>query len=153
VSVVDLSVPYATHLSLGVQREIAANLVVTADFVYRLFIHNPIQADYNHFNRAPSLGGPDIPRCTTEAQRRDPKALCSTGTINAFTSAGRAKYKGLLVRIEKRFSRHHQLLASYAYSSNIGLNNGPGNFFVLNNADWFESYGPLDRDIRHILNL
>ncbi len=144
VSVRDLATPYATHLNLGVQREIARDLAISADFVYRLFIRNPIQPEYNHFN---SARGPVIQRCTTDAQRNDPRAPCSSGTVNVSTSAGRARYTGLLVRVEKRLSRHYQFLVSYAYSSNVGVNS------VLNNDNWFENYGPLDRDVPHILNL
>ncbi|HWO01291.1 MAG TPA: hypothetical protein VNS63_18670, partial [Blastocatellia bacterium] len=59
---------------------------------------------------------------------------------------------GLLVRVERRFSRRMQFLASYAYSSNVGYNGGTIGFNVFNNDDWFETYGPLERDISHILN-
>src|SRR5262249_4086796 len=52
-------------------------------------------------------------------------------------------------RAEKRMSRGWQFLASYAYSSNVGNNfaNGFNDFSPLAN------YGPLDRDVRHILSL
>ncbi len=58
----------------------------------------------------------------------------------------RARCTGLLVRLEKRFSGRTQFLASYAYSSNVGINR-------VNNDNWSEGYGPLDRDVPHILNL
>jgi hypothetical protein len=62
---------------------------------------------------------------------------------------GSATYQGLLVRAEKRMSQGWQFLASYAYSSNVGNNfaNGFNDFGPLAN------YGPLDRDVRHILSL
>ncbi len=139
----DLATPYATHLSLGVQRELARNLVLSADFVYRHFIHTPmLPADYNHFF---SVRGPVIPICIG-AQRDDPQALCSAGPINVVDQFGRATYRGLLVRLEKRFSGRTHFLASYAYSSNVGTNR-------VNNDNWLEGYGPLDRDVPHILNL
>ena len=153
LSAPDLATPYATHLSVGTQREIARDLVVSADFVYRVFIRNPVLADYNRFNRRINgVQSPVIPICTT-AQKDDTKALCSSGSINVLTSIGRARYTGLLVRVEKRFSRRVQFLASYAYSSNVGYNGGILGFNVFNNDDWFESYGPLERDVPHILNL
>jgi hypothetical protein len=139
----DLATPYAIHLTLGVQREIARDLVLTADFVYRYFINVPSGAvDYNHFF---SVRGPVIPICVG-AQRDDPQALCSSGPITVVDHFDRAKYRGLLVRVEKRFSNRTQFLASYAYSSNVGTNR-------VNNDNWSEGYGPLDRDVRHILNL
>ena len=104
------------------------------------------QVDLNHFN---SARGPVIPRCLTDAQRNDPNALCSTGSFLAHQGAGRATYKGLLIRADKRFSHGFQLLASWAYSSNTGTNIGNG----FNIDDWLSNRGPLDRDVTHIVNL
>ena len=140
------------HVNLGVQREVARDFVVSADFAYRHFDHFGLgQLDLNHFN---SARGPVIPRCLNEAQRNDPHALCSTGPINVQVNAGRATYKGLLVRADKRFSRGFQLLGSWAYSSNTGTNTGilgltPG----FNLDDWLSNRGPLANDITHIVNL
>jgi carboxypeptidase family protein len=142
VSAHDIATPYATHINLGVQREVARDFVVSADFVYRFFINSLSSFDYNRFS---SAAGPVIPTCVG-AQRDDPQAFCSSGPITVFNNSGRFKYRGLLVRAEKRFSSRTQFLASYAYSSSIGLNTG-------NNDTWFEYYNPLDRDVPHILNL
>jgi hypothetical protein len=139
----------ATHASIGVQREIIRDLVISADFVFRQFNHlgpGPPGIDFNHFFAA---RGPILSQCSTDAQRNDPKALCSLGPVSVFTGIGRARYQGLLVRAEKRFSRGWQFLGSYAYSSNVGNSFGNG----FNNDDPLANYGPLDRDIRHILNL
>ena len=49
----DATTPYGIHYSLGAQREIAHNLVLSADFVHRQFVHIPFGSnpqDYNHFN-------------------------------------------------------------------------------------------------------
>ena len=125
---------------------------MSADFAYRHFDHLGLgQLDLNHFN---SARGPVIPRCLNEAQRNDPQALCSTGPINVQAMRGRATYKGLLVRADKRFSRGFQLLGSWAYSSNTGTNagnDGTGNGFNLD--DWLSNRGPLDSDFTHIVNL
>src|SRR5262249_48350438 len=76
----------AQHANLGVQREIFQDFVVTADFVYRHFIHGglgPSGVDLNHFN---SIRGPVLPVCTA-VQRSDPQAFCSTGPINVWQAA------------------------------------------------------------------
>jgi hypothetical protein len=143
--------PYGMHFSVGVQREIARDLVVTADFVYRRFIHTAPSAaatlDLNHTNSNHRV----MPRCSA-TQMNDPKALCSTGPIQVDWTSGRARYEGLLVRVDKRLSRHIQFLGSYALSSSLGINAFTGSGFNLDN--WFESYGPSDgRDQRHILSL
>lgn len=132
----DLATSYATHFSFGVQRQLSHDLVLSADFVYRHFIQTPkLPTDYNRFF---SVGGPLIPVCS-DTQRDDPKARCSAGPIMVVDGSGRATYKGLRLRVEKRFSGHTQFLASYAYSRNVGTNR-------VNNDDWLEGYG-LDRDL------
>jgi hypothetical protein len=62
---------------------------------------------------------------------------------------GRATYKGLLLRAEKRFSHGFQALGSYAYSNNTGTSFRNG--FNLDN--WLQSSGPFDFDITQIANL
>ena len=144
--------PYAVHVNLGVQRELASDLVVSADVVWRQFIHAFMSGiDYNRFN---DPRGPVIPNCTL-ARRNDDQAVCSNGSIMFDTTFGRARYKGLLVRVEKRLSRGTQFLASYALGSYVGTNGtssaatGTG----FNNDNWLENDGPLPTDRRHVLNL
>jgi hypothetical protein len=142
---VNSPVPSSQQFDIGVQRQVAHDFVVTADFAYRHFIHLGWPLDLNHFNRA---GGPVIPQCAG-AQQNDPQAICSAGSINVWEAPGRATYKGLLLRADKRFSHGFQFLGSYAYSSNTGNNNSNG--FNLDN--WLQSSGPLPTDFTHILNL
>lgn len=136
----------ALHASVGVQREIARDFVLSADFVYRHFVHlNLGNIDVNHYN---SSQGPAIPKCTG-TQASDPQAICSRGAIDVQEWEGRASYTGLLLRADKRFSHGFQVLASYAYSSNTGTNNVNG-FNLLN---WLQNSGPLPTDYTNILNL
>jgi hypothetical protein len=149
--------PYALHFNLGGQRELADKLVLSTDFVWRRFLHTFLpDIDYNRFNRRINgVQTPVIPLCTS-AQRNDLTAVCSSGVITFDNTTGVAEYKGLLVRLEKRFSGRTQFLASYALSSykgSIGAS-GPGSLGAGFNYDnWFENYGPLPTDLRHILNL
>src|SRR5205807_2601393 len=117
---------------------------------YRHFIHATLGGiDLNHFK---SIRGPAIPKCTTSAQRSDPQALCSNGSIVVEEAPGVATYKGLLLRAEKRFSHGFQALVSYAYSSNTGtVGSNAGNGFNLDN--WLQNSGPLPTDFPQILNL
>jgi hypothetical protein len=77
------------------------------------------------------------------------------------TTIGRARYRGLLVRVEKRLARRFQFLGSYALGSYVGTNGtgtgtvepAGGRVFGFNNDDWFENYGPLPTDQRHVLNV
>jgi hypothetical protein len=150
--------PYAIHVGLGVQREVAGSFVVSADVVWKRFIHTFINGiDYNRWN---SARGPVVPACAAE-QRDDVTAVCSSGNFYFDTTIGRARYRGLLVRAEKRYSRRTQFLVSYALGSYVGTNgtgtgtseNPGGRVFGFNNDDWFGNYGPLPTDQRHVLNV
>jgi hypothetical protein len=132
-----------------VQRQLGRDLAVSADFVWRQFVHTFITSiDYNRWN---SVSGPVIPVCTP-AQRNDVQAGCSNGSITFDATVGRARYAGLLVRADKRLSRRTQFLASYALGSYVGTN-GTAAGAGFNNDDWFENYGPVPTDLRHVLNV
>jgi hypothetical protein len=152
------AIPHAIHLSLGVQRQLGSGFAVGADGVWKHFVHTFINGiDYNHWN---SLEGPVIRPCSPE-QIGDLRAQCSTGSMFFDTTIGRARYKGLLVRVEKRSSRRYQFLASYALGSYTGTNGtgtgtseqSGGRVFGFNTDDWFENDGPLPTDLRHVLNV
>ena len=133
---------YSRHTTLGVQRQITTDLVLTADFVYRHFYKQEIGTiDYNRFNR---VQGPVIPRCTG-AQANDPSANCSTGPIEFRAPIGRTDYKALLVKVDKRFARRYQFTISYALARQYGLNG------ITNLDNWFETWGPQGG--RHNLNV
>lgn len=141
--------PYAVHFNLGVQRQLASDVAVSADFVWRQFVQTFItDIDYNRWN---SAKGAVVPPCTPQ-QRNDVQAVCSNGSITFDTTIGRARYGGLLLRLDKRFSRGTQLLTSYALGSYEGTN-GTAAGSGFNNDDWFENYGPLPTDRHHVLNL
>jgi hypothetical protein len=149
--------PSSVHLSVGLQREVARGVVISADVVWKRFRNTFINGiDYNRWN---SATGPVLPACTA-AQRQDVRAACSNGPIFFDTSSGKAHYRGLLLRAERRLSRW-QLLASYAFSSFVGTNgtgtgsseNPGGRVFGFNNDNWFDNYGPLPTNQRHLLNV
>jgi hypothetical protein len=137
----------ALHVNLGFQREVIRDFVVSADFAYRHFIHLPLGVDLNLSNSH----HPTIRKCGT-AERDDPQAMCLNGAITAYEPAAVATYKGLLVRAEKRFSHGFQFLASWAYSTNTGTNQGL-NYHGFQLDNWLQNRGPLNTDYTNILNL
>src|SRR5215472_8467571 len=146
------------HVNVGVQRELAPNFVLSADFVFRHFIHGGMGSsglDLNHFN---SVRGPVIQRCLGN-QQSDPRAFCSNGPIQVWQSSSNQMYKGLLLRADKRLSHHFQTIASYGWSSNVGT---PGSGAANPNATppsgldldhWHQPSRPLITDYTHILNV
>jgi hypothetical protein len=135
-----------------VQRELPGNMIVAVDFVRRRFEDTLIGAlDLNRFNRfINGVQTPVIPQCTTAAQRGDPNAQCSNGSITFWTPGGRESYNGLLVKLDKRFSHRYLFGASYAFTDRKTIN-GVGGAAIPNLDNYFESYGPTGA--RHLLNL
>ena len=140
---------HANHFNLGFQREMGADLVVQADFVYRKMLNGTpggffgASVDYNKFD---SIAGPVIPRCATTAAADNPNAQCSSGPMNFWWPGATSKYKGLLVKADKRMSHRYMLSGSYAlqFSDSIGD-------VTQNLDDFFATYGP---DLpRHNLNV
>jgi hypothetical protein len=139
--------PSAQHFSLGMQRQVTKDLAITADFVYRHFIHlvlcqggdctaNYRDMDLNHFYQfVNGVQTPVIPVCPANLALT-PKAPCSNGPVGVITGAGTSAYKALLFRMDKRFSHRYQLQVSYALQAQDGINN------VYNLRNYFQYYGP-----------
>ena len=138
-------IPYSVQFSLGVQREMPFNMLLSADFVSRNRANTFFQVDRNLFNRAASLGGPIIPQCTA-ATAGDPTQRCSNGPVEILDAAGREQYKALLVKLDKRFAQRFAFTASYAFSSLKGFDN------TRDLTNWFGNPGPLGPDARHIFS-
>ncbi|HKX28169.1 MAG TPA: hypothetical protein VJ302_10775, partial [Blastocatellia bacterium] len=150
------------QMSIGFQRELRHDMVLSVDYVRRVFVNTLLGAiDYNRYNRRINgVQSPVIPLCTA-AQVPDPNAQCSNGAITFWTPGGRAVYNGLLVKFDKRFTKRYQFTASYALTARSGITTHDTetgeteatitDSTVVNLNDWFQSYGP--QGPRHILNL
>jgi hypothetical protein len=160
----DTRTPYSIQATVGMQREVMKNMVVTADFIMRRGVafggpHNIFSVDLNKFSAVRVIGvdavtqvptsvpARVIPACTSIAQRNDPNALCSVGAISVFQSASNTRYVGLHVKVDKRFSDRYQFTVSYALSRYNTWNG------IINLNDWQESYGINDGDRPHRLNI
>jgi hypothetical protein len=143
----DYPVQRSYQMSIGLQRELPWNMVLSADLVRRVFVNTLLgELDYNRFNRRINgVQTPVIPRCANAAQVNDPNANCSSGSITFWTPAGRNVYNAALVKLDKRFSNRFLFTASYAFTFASGYN-GIVNLDQLN-ASW----GP--QGARHILNV
>jgi hypothetical protein len=135
------------HMSVGIQRELRRDMVLSADFVRRVFLNLQYGAeDLNRYNRyINGVQSPVIPICTA-AQALNPSAECSTGSITFWESGARSTYTALLVKLDKRFAKRYQFTASYALQSQMGLNG-------IENLDNYDStWGPqASRQILHIV--
>jgi hypothetical protein len=144
----DFPVMRSYHMSIGVQRELAKDFVLNVDYVRRVFTHVrlPSEIDRNRFNRfINGVQTPVIPRCANAAQQNDINAQCSSGPISFWTPEGRNVYNGLLVKLDKRFSKRYLFTASYALTAQSAIND------IVNFDNFFAAWGPTGP--RHILNV
>jgi hypothetical protein len=133
INIIDngLQNPMVQQFNLGVQRELARNLVARADYVHNFGTRFIIGRTIGVVNN-PVVGGPD--------------------RVVNLESSVKTKYDGLLLSLEKRFSNSYQFRASYSLSKafnyanddQIPFSNGPVN---PNNMQL--EYGPTPNDRRH----
>jgi hypothetical protein len=153
--------PYTIHINGGVQREIAHNLAVSADYVMRRGVHfgafELFFPDLNRWNDfAPSYSllstgavnplslvrTPVIPVCTA-AQRANPQANCSLGPIQYGMPGILSRYSALQMKVDKRFSDSFQFTGAYALSRYTTL------VSISNNNNLHEGHGISGGNPRH----
>jgi hypothetical protein len=123
--------PMVQQFNFGIQRELARDLVVRADYLHNFGTRFIIGRTIGVVNN-PVVGGPD--------------------RVVNLESSVKTKYDGLLMSLEKRFSNRYQFRASYTLSKafnyanddQIPFSNGPVN---PNNIQL--EYGPTPNDRRH----
>jgi hypothetical protein len=160
----DFTTGYTFQATLGVQREIARNMILSADFVRRRAVHfGGTEAGFGvDLNRAASVRvistnpitqevtsapNPVIPFCANVIQLNTPKFPCSSGAILGYWSGLNTTYTGLLVKLDKRFANGWQFTGSYAFSRYTNnVNVGPGSVSMDN---LYETAGIDDGDRPH----
>jgi hypothetical protein len=104
----DLKVPYAVHTAVGIDRDIAANVSLAANFIHVRGRYQLGSIDYNPI--VPSLG---LGRRPDDIDDR----AGTSASVLQYTSFGESWYHGLAISLNKRFTGSHQLLASYTLST------------------------------------
>jgi hypothetical protein len=140
----NFNVPQSQGFNLGIQHQLASDLVVSGDFVWRHSIHEDFEVNGVDLNRWQRVTGPVIPPCDA-SEAFDPTAMCSLGPIPFREPVGKSRYKALLVKVDKRISKHYQFVASYALQDKAGTNG------LRDYDNWFASWGP--QMPRHALNV
>ncbi len=142
----DYPVQRSYQMSLGIQRDLGHDMVLTVDFVRRVFVNQLLgELDYNRFNRfINGVRTPVIPLCTA-AQIPNPTAQCSAGSMTFWGPGGRQVYNAMLTKLDKRFSNRFLFTVSYALTDQKGLNG------AYNYDDRNATWGP--QGARHLLNI
>jgi hypothetical protein len=112
------------QLSVGVQRDLGHDMVITADYAMRQGENlSQGELDYNLNTRfINGVAAPVIPTCTGP-QLFVVGQECSAGAITFWTPQGRSRYNGLLMKLNKRFSHRYTFTASYQLASQYSSTN------------------------------
>jgi hypothetical protein len=122
--------PYSQQSIIGYSHQFTSNLVVKVNGVYQHTLRDFRTVDLNYPNAARV------------------RPLPAWGQILQHQSIGQAKYKGLFVELDKRFSRRFQSTISYTLSS--ARDNDP-QAAITNYANEALDWGPSNIDTRNSL--
>jgi hypothetical protein len=132
----DSSYPYTVQTTLGVQREVVADLSLGLDLVW---------SKGHNFSRMEN-DNPIIPN--SGYTRPDP----TQGDVWVFRMAGKSEYKGLYVTVAKRYSHGWSLDIAYTFSdSKADVESEQTGPYSYDTDAWARMYGPSDFDARHRL--
>ncbi|HEX8291736.1 MAG TPA: TonB-dependent receptor [Pyrinomonadaceae bacterium] len=154
--------PYVEQGRLGVERELARGLSLSATYLFYKGVHLTRTRDVNLF--APAALNATAPGGTVYAFARFPTARpisrasgASYNRINVFESAARSLYNGLAFQATQRLSRGFQFIAAYTYSR--ARDDRPDQTTVVVGADDAKivenqinpglDYSRSDTDLRH----
>ena len=119
------------QMNLGIEQQLGSSYVLRADYLHNFGTHFIIGRTIGTvFN--PVVGGPD--------------------SVVNLESSVKTKYDGLLVSLEKRFSNHYQLRASYTLSKTFNYANDdqiPFSAGPIDPNNLQLEYGPTPNDQRH----
>lgn len=134
------------QMTVGIQRDLGHDLVLTADYARRIFVNVqlPSDVDLNHYNAIVNGVRSPVIRACTASELYVPGIQCSAGAISFWTPQGRTSYNALLMKLQKRLSHRYQFTVSYANQKNYTI------VSVVNLNNYFQGYG--DNLARHNLS-
>ncbi|HKB66887.1 MAG TPA: TonB-dependent receptor [Pyrinomonadaceae bacterium] len=160
----DYEQPYTEQGRIGVEREVAKGLSISATYLYYHGLHLTRTRDINLFAPAPfARVGPDgqtytfLRFASTTVRPISRASGQSYNRINIFESASRSLYNGLAIQATQRLTRGFQFIAAYTYSK--ANDERPDQTAVVVGADDAKivenqiapatDYGRSDTDLRH----
>jgi hypothetical protein len=159
----DRRMPYTDQLSLGFERQLAANLSVSADYVHAfgrdmlmaVALNPTLRATTSTTSANVRQGSAQLTAITTALQQKYTGFAPFTGAVTTFQNAGETDYDALMLQAEKRFSQNYSARLSYTFSHSRGNTSGAGApaspFQVLDNLNLELNEGPTSFDQRHNL--
>jgi hypothetical protein len=120
----DRHLPYSYQTSVGIEKQMAGNIAVSADYVRLTMRDLQLRQDLNQGLRASTAR-------TAALQRFDPNFA---GAVLELVNGGEAQYDGLQTSIMKRFSHGYQFRVSYTFSKATGNTASPGALETITTA-------------------
>ncbi|PYR56209.1 MAG: hypothetical protein DMF85_17295, partial [Acidobacteria bacterium] len=155
--------PYTDEFTIGFERQLAADVAVSADVVHQmsrdglmLLNLNPQLRSNPNVNASTltRVGSPTLSAALTALQAKYGTGFGPfTANVNQFVNTGRVDYDALMLQLKKRFSHNYSAQVSYTYGNARGNYPGNGapasNFQVGQDMRLDSNEGPTDFDIRH----
>jgi len=140
----DRKVPQMQQITAGIERQLATDMSVSADYVHGIGRDMFMTRDLNAGLRALP-----VPTSPLVRQHRD----FHPAAINQLVNVGEMDYDALLVQLEKRFNRNYSARVSYTLSYARGNTPAVGSptstFQVLDDLNLDLNEGPTNVDRRH----
>jgi len=114
----DRHLPYAHQASIGLEKQLAGNIAVSADFVHSSHRDLYMLQELNPGIRASTARTAAITRVLPTSQ--------FAASVLELVNAGWFDYNGLQTSVQKRYSNHYQVRLSYTYSRTRGTVGAPG---------------------------
>ena len=154
--------PYTDELSGGFERQIAAQVAVSADFVHQNSRDSLMALNLNpnqrsgpnvNTNGLTRIGSPALTDARNALLPKYPNLAPFSAAVTQFVNTGRIDYDALMMQLRKRFSHNYSLQVSYTYANargNYSGNGAPGSNFQVGQDMHLElNEGPTDFDVHH----
>jgi hypothetical protein len=155
--------PYTDEITVGFERQLKADLAVSADYVHSQGRDMLMTLNLNPLFRSSTIvasatpvrvGSGALSLATAALQQKYDRFVPFTGAVNQVINAGRIDYDAIMLQMKKRFSHSYSAQVSYTYGrsrgNTSGLTNAPAsNFQVRDDMHLELNEGPTNFDIPH----
>jgi len=158
----DRRTPYTDELTVGFERQLMADMSVSADYIHSqqrdqlmvlglnpLVRTNPVVAS----STTARVGSQTLTDATLALQQKYPGFAPFTAAVNQFVNAGSIDYNAVMLQLKKRFSHNYSAQVSYTYGHSHGNTSGNGaatsNFQFRDDLHLELNEGPTAFDIPH----
>jgi hypothetical protein len=158
----DRRTPYTDEITVGYERQLTADVAVSADVVHSQGRDMLMALNLNpQVRSAPTVAASTLTRvgsttltaATAELAAKYPGFGPFTANVTQFVNAGTLDYNALMMQLKKRFSHNYSAQVSYTYAKSRGNTSGNGaagsNFQVRDDMHLELNEGPTDFDNRH----